>query len=131
MFVNPANSDGGGLPGTVVLGSRPYSARFETVNLSTVTDGPDFPQPPGVFGGPAAVWTPFYQWFLPADPGPQPQLYENNFTIDITNAGQPFAAFATWHIEEYTDPPFFGPPSPPVYQWSYRQPARYLVYSES
>jgi len=62
-------------------------------------------------------------------PGPDPDVYEANVTLDIVNPGQPYAAFATNFIDEDTDPGFFFvPPDPPG--WRHELPNRYLVYSK-
>jgi hypothetical protein len=126
IWVNPLNWPGGSLPGTTVLGGRSYRARFETINLSTVSNGPDFLNF-GTFAPIAQVVTVINWFFVPGDPGPNPQLYETTLTVDITNSGQPFAAFSTWHFDPDTDPPFLGrPPVPP--QWQLDIPAKFLVY---
>jgi len=126
VWINPANGPGGSLPGTTVLGDRSYRVRFETINLSDVSNGPDrlFR---GRFASPAPVVIPFRWWFRPRDPGPDPNLYEVNLTADITQLGQPFAAFSTWHFDPDREPPFLGlPPVGP--HWQHETPARFLVY---
>jgi hypothetical protein len=128
IWINPVNGPGGSLPGTIVLGARPFRARFETVNLTTVTNGPDFTAT-GTFASPAPIAT-VIPWFLvPADPGNDPHLLEINFTADITTGGQPFAAFSTWHLDLDSEPPFMGLPpiSPNLLQ---RIPTRVLVYRQ-
>jgi hypothetical protein len=139
VFVNPADAPGGSISGRVALGARDYSVKLETINLSTVTDGPDavkndtFPNVPKIF----TYWE---YWFMPIDPGPNPHLFEVHCTADVTVGAQPFAAFSTWHYDPDTDPTFliprpiepFGPiggsfPTIPA-GWRYESPARYLVY---
>jgi hypothetical protein len=127
VWINPANSPGGGLPGTVVLGGRPYTVRFETINLSDVADGPDFTIP-GVYPGLAPTVNIYPWFFVPGDPGPSPNLYESNLTFDVDLGGQPFAAFGTWHFDPDLEPPFLGRPAVPP-QWN-RTPARYMVYRQ-
>lgn len=130
IWINPVHGPGGSLPGTIALGDRGYRVRFEAMNLSTVTDGPDSPLGPpftGTFASPAPVVSVFPWWHLWADPGPNPNLYEVNFTADITTGGQPFAAFSTWHFDPDTEPPFMMvPPRGP--HWQFEIPARFLVY---
>jgi hypothetical protein len=140
IWINPLPSDGGGLSGTTVLGGRNYNAYFESINLTNVTDGPDLHRI-GTFAGPAPVITWLGWWFDPSDPtnyfpdpGPKPQLYEVHFTIDIEDAGQPLAAFNTWHYDPDFEPEFFAddpfvPPVPftgPGLQHDI--PVRFLVY---
>jgi hypothetical protein len=128
VWINPVNSDGGGLPGTVVLGARHYRVRFETVNISAVADGPD-QDFAGVFASPAPVISIFPWWFLPPDPGPNPKLFETSLTADIVETGQPMAAFSTWHFDFDREPGFLGLPERPEH-WQFEIPARYLVYRE-
>jgi hypothetical protein len=126
LWINPANGPGGSLPGTIVLGGRNYRVRFETVNLSDVTNGSDqlFT---GAFSNPASTIGIFPWWFAPADPGPNPKLYETYLTADITQTGQPFAAFSSWHYNASTEPAFLGLPATGP-GWQQDRPARYLVY---
>ena len=126
LWINPANSDGGGLPGTVVLGGRHYRVCFETSNLSTVSDGPD-----GVFMGsfsnPASVINVFPWWFVPTDPGDRPNLLETTLTADIVETGQPLAAFSTWHVDLDQEPAFLSLPTAGAHL-QFERPARFLVY---
>lgn len=126
VWVNPANSDGGGLPGTVVLGDRNYRVSFETINLSTVANGPDR-RFTGKFGNTANVVNVFYWWFRPQDPGINPALYETNLTADIVQIGQPMAAFSTWHFDPDVEPGFLGRPTVGP-GWQHDIPMRYMVY---
>lgn len=129
IWVNPNNSPGGGLPGTVVLGSRGYNAFFDTFNVSDVTNVTNFTVN-DAFSGPADVVTLIPWFFVPPDPGPQPKIFETSFAVDIVEPGQPFASLATWHIDPDLEPGFLGlPPVPP--QLQHDIPARFLVYSES
>lgn len=125
VWVNPAADPGGGVPGTVVLGGRDYRIRFESINLTNVTDGPDrtfigtFPPVPGIQ---------FFPWyFRPRDPGPNPNLYQTYLTADITNVAQPFAAFNTWHLDLDKEPGFLGLPTQRA-QFEHDVPCQYLVY---
>jgi len=126
VWINPANSDGGGLPGTIVLGGRNYRVRFETINLTDVTNGPDHLFA-SAFDNPAETVNVFRWWFQPADPGPDPALYETTLTADIVEMGQPLAAFSTWHYDIDSEPPFMALPPKPAH-WQYEIPARFLVY---
>jgi hypothetical protein len=125
VWVNPAADPGGGVPGTVVLGGRGYRIAFETINLSNVTNGPSavfsgvFPPVPGIH---------LFPWFfIPGDPGTNPHLYQAHLTADITNVAQPFAAFATWHLDLDREPGFLGLPAQDA-RWEYDVPCQYLVY---
>ncbi len=126
IWVNPRHGPGGSLPGTIVLGGREYTARFESINLSDVTDGPDraFTY---TFASPAPVVSRIVWVTRAPDPGPAPHLYEVNLTCDLTLSGQPFAGFATWHWDPDYEPPFMMlPPVPPHLQ--FERPARFLIY---
>jgi hypothetical protein len=128
VWVNPAPGPGASLPGTTVLGGRPYRVRFESLNLSTVSDGPDATFS-GTFSSPAPVITPFL-WAMPTpDPGVNPALLEINLTADITLGGQPFAAFSTWHFDLDTEPGFLGLPTQGP-ETQFERPARILVYRD-
>jgi hypothetical protein len=125
VWVNPAPDPGGGVPGTVVLGGRNYRIRFESINLTNVTNGPDRP-----FVGqfPAVPSIHFFPWFfVPNDPGINPALYQTYLTADITNVAQPFAAFSTWHFDPDQEPGFLGLPNQPG-GWEHDRPCQYLVY---
>jgi hypothetical protein len=126
IWINPVNGPGGSLPGTIVLGGRPWRARFEGIDLTSVANGPDFTYA-GVFASPAPVVTLLPYWMPTPDPGINPRLYEMNFTADVTLPGQPFAAFSTWHLEPDMEPGFLGlgPVGP---QWQFERPARFLIY---
>jgi hypothetical protein len=142
VWINPANSPGGGWPGTVTLGGRPFRVSFETMNLSDVANGPDWHKF-DTFDNPANTIYVF-EWKLKwPDPGIYPNLYETTFTLDMTQAGQPMAAFSTWHYDLDTEPGFlvdlsslpdkygvpdwlFRWPVGPHYQ--FERPARFLVY---
>ncbi|MCL5996814.1 MAG: hypothetical protein M1546_12275 [Chloroflexi bacterium] len=128
VWINPANSDGGGLPGTVVLGGRDYRVRFETMNLTDVADGPDMTFA-GTFANPAAVVNVFPWLLIPPDPGPNPAMYETMLTADIVQMGQPLAAFSTWHLDLDTEPPFLTVPAQGPH-WQFEIPARFMVYRE-
>lgn len=128
VWVNPAPGPGGSLPGTTVLGNRPYRIRFETINLSTVSNGPDATFI-GTFAGPAPVVTVVPWFFVPGDPGVNPNLYETTMTIDITHPAQPFAGFSTWNYDPDLEPGFLSiPPVGP--RLEHDIPARYLVYKK-
>jgi hypothetical protein len=125
VWINPAADPGGGVPGTVVLGGRNYRIRFETINLTNVTNGPDatftgtFPAVPGIQ---------LFPWFfVPGDPGPNPYLFQTRLTADITNVAQPFAAFGTWHLDLDTEPGFLRLPTQRG-QFEHDIPCEYLVY---
>ncbi len=126
VWVNPANSDGGGLPGTLVLSERGYRVRFETINLTNVTDGPDATFV-GKFPAPAPVINIFRWYFRPTDPGLNPNLFETTLTADITNLFQPLAAFSTWHYDVDREPSFLWVPEVRP-EWQHDIPAKFMVY---
>jgi hypothetical protein len=126
IWINPALGPGGSLPGTTVLGGRPFRARFEGINLTTVANGPDATFT-GTFSSPAPTVTPFVFWMPTPDPGVNPALYEVNLTADVTLGGQPFAAFSTWHYDLDLEPPFLGRPVAGPH-WQFERPARFLIY---
>lgn len=126
VWINPLPGPGGSVSGTQYLGSRPWRLRFETINLSTVSNGPDMTFV-GNFSGPAPVLLARTWFFVPGDPGINPNLYETNVTIDITDPGQPAAGFANWHFDPDQEPGFLiFPTVNPT--WQHDIPARYLVY---
>jgi hypothetical protein len=126
IWINPADGPGASLPGTVVLGDRDYRLRFESINLTDVANGPDFTWQ-STFPSPANEVTVIPWVFRPADPGPNPRLYEVNLTVDIRQPGQPLALFGSWHRDPSTEPAFLGEPDMgPHHQ--FERPARFLVY---
>ncbi|MCP4422705.1 MAG: hypothetical protein GY805_39355 [Chloroflexi bacterium] len=136
IWINPLNSPGGGLSGTTVFGGRSYNAYFESINLTAVSNGPDY-HVPSVFPSlaPVITWIPWYFGpDLPA-PGERPNLYEVNFTIDVVEIGQPMAAFNTWHYDPDFEPGFFEGsmfvPEVPYMgpRLQHDIPARFLVYN--
>jgi hypothetical protein len=126
VWINPANSPGGGLPGTIVLGGRTCRMSFETINLSDIANGPEKHRTIN-FDNPAEVINRFRWRFRPADPGANPSLYETTLTADIVETGQPMAAFSTWHLDLDLEPGFLRRPTV-ARQWQYDIPARFLVY---
>jgi len=142
VWINPANGPGGSWPGTVTLGGRPFRVSFETINLSDVANGPDWHRS-GTFHNPAnSIY--IFEWRqVWSDPGIYPNLYETTFTLDMTQAGQPMAAFSTWHYDPDIEPGFlvdlrslsdeYGLP-PTLSGWGmgphyqFERPARFLVY---
>jgi hypothetical protein len=134
VWINPVNSPGGGWPGTVTLGGRTCRARFETVNLSDVTNGPDWMEI-RTFDNPAHGIYVFEWRHTWPNPGPNPKLYETTFTLDIVEGGQPMAAFSTWHYDIDTEPGFLWSPFMPAVpttpaHYQFERPARFLVYLE-
>jgi hypothetical protein len=128
MFINPAVSvvDGFAIPANVQLGDRDFRVSFDQLNLTNATAGPNFTIV-GTFG-PAPV-PPFilFPVFFIAPAVNTPELIEVNVTADILNLGQPYAAFATWHLDIDASPSFLGlPPVSP--QLEYDIPQRYMIY---
>ena len=126
LFINPATNIFNPISATTILGGRNFRVRFEQVNLTTVTDGPDFTFT-GTFPSPAPSLTFFPVFIVAPDPGQNSHLIEQNVTADITDIAQPFAAFATNHLDVDSDPGFLNvPPQPPQFQHDI--PLRYLIY---
>lgn len=128
LFINPLVSvpDGFAIPPTVQLGSRNVRVSFDQLNLTHGTPGPSF-----VFAGnlgPAPVPSILlFPVFFVAPPVTNPELVEVNVTADITDLGQPYAAFADWHIDIEETPPFLiAAPATP--QLEYDIPQRYMIY---
>jgi hypothetical protein len=114
------------IPGGWVFPDRECRVRFETINLSRVTSGPDYTR---TFRFPDAnslrSITSIRWWFRARQPG----LYETSLIADLTLAGMPFAAFSTWHFDPEPHPGIPGrTPSIPRPHWQHDIPARYLVY---
>jgi hypothetical protein len=124
MFVNAGSPAPGIPPCTSYLGSRPFRVRFEQINLTNVTDGPDFTFT-GTFPSSAPVISLYWVWTRPTITGPNPSLMELNVTADITHLAQPIAAFGTHHLDIEADPGWPRPEQPGLRSPS---PNRYLVY---
>ena len=127
MFINPVPSPQYGfiVPPTVQLGGRGWRLTLDLADLTTLTSTKLVQA--GTFGAPAPSLN-FAVFSLPTpDPGPDAGVYEANVTFDITDPGQPYAAFATNFFDVDGDPGFlFVPPATP--QWRNDSPNRYLVY---
>ena len=126
LFINPAIGPGG-LSATTILGGRNFRVRFEQVNLTDVTDGPDFTFV-GAFPPLAPALSLFPVVIVAPNPGANPRLVELNVTADITNLAQPFAAFATHHINIDAEPGFLGIPAVGAPRLVHEIPLRYLIY---
>jgi hypothetical protein len=128
LFINPATNIFNPISATTILGGRGFRVRFEQVNLTDVTDGPDFTFT-GTFPSPAPSLSFFPVFIVAPDPGQNPRLIEQNVTADITDLAQPFAAFATNHQDIDSEPGFLNVPPQPA-QLQHDIPLRYLVYSK-
>jgi hypothetical protein len=123
VWINPV------IPAPWVFAGKRYQVRFETINLSRVTDGPDgvfnraFPAVSDLDSINEIRW-----WFRPTAAG----LYETSLTVDLTMSGMPFAAYSTWHRdpEGHLGIPGQTPPPIPAPHWHHDVPARYLVYQQ-
>jgi hypothetical protein len=142
IWMNPApiNWFPPGPSAAAVMGAFNLTIRFETINLTNVTDGPD---PAPVVMAPLGAWPigpPWLKLFFvpigggvfPAPPQGQPHLYEMNVTADVSGpVPQDFAGYATWvfdpDLEPAIWPPFIQPPVFP--RWQYDIPMRFLVYT--
>ena len=109
---NPAPIPPGGPTAAVLMSAYDYTLRLETINLTNVTNGPDF-------GPITAGFTPSFFGFLnlhiipinaPAPPQGNPTLYETNMVVDISGpvAGLPFAGYNTWILDPDNDPALSG-----------------------
>ena len=141
VWLNPApiNWWPPGPSAATVMGAFQLTIRFETINLTTVTDGPD-PNPIVMnpiggwpFGPPwfKVFWVSIGGNFFPTPADGRPNLYELNTTADAHGpVPSPFAGFSTWvydpDLEPAIWPPFIRPAVPP--HWQYDNPMRFLVY---
>lgn len=126
LFINPVPGPGG-LSATTILGGRGFRVRFEQVNLTDVTNDLDITFV-GVFPAVAPVMTVFSVFILAPNPGVNPRLVEMNVTADIVNPAQPFAAFATHHINVDAEPGFLVVPPVGAPRLVNEIPLRYLIY---
>jgi len=128
MFINPAVSvpDGFAIPANIQLGNRDVRVSFDQFNLTKGIPGPNFTFVGNL--GPAPV-PPIliFQVFFIAPAVTSPELVEVNVTADVLNLGQPYATFATWHVDIEATPPFLGL-APVAPQAEYDIPQRYMVY---
>jgi hypothetical protein len=113
LWRNPRPLPGGPNPSaSQIMAPFRYRIRGEMINLSSVSNGPDFAPITGTFGG---GFTNIHTVRVPAVRQPtdgQPDLYEVNFTVDILGPGPglpPFAGFATWVFDPDVEPPFVLP----------------------
>jgi hypothetical protein len=128
LFINPTVSipDGFAIPANVQLGNRNFRVSFDQLNLTTAAPGPNFVFV-GNFGpAPVPSLIIFVVPFI-APAVSTPQLVEVNVTADILDLGQPYAAFATWHVDIDREPPFLGLP-PVAPRLEHDIPQRYLIY---
>jgi hypothetical protein len=131
MFINPISSAAAGFlnPATVQCGLRDFSVTIDLLNITTGA-----PLPSIVFSGTYPAIAPtlqLFQAFVVAPPVARTQLIEMNVTAEIVTAAQPFAAFATWHVDTDNEFPWFGSPvSPPARaaQLEHDIPVRFMVY---
>ncbi|MEZ4658903.1 MAG: hypothetical protein R2911_15160 [Caldilineaceae bacterium] len=150
MNRNPINWAPTGPSAASIMAAFNMRIRFETMNLTTVTDGPD-PAPVDMNPIHAAPGRSYFKTFyrqigrghFPAPPNGHPNLYELNVTADITEtAPQEFAGFSTWVYDPDLEPPFYAPPfgrfglrvpggrRPAVHPgWQYDVPMRFMVYT--
>jgi hypothetical protein len=131
VFINPAVDvlQGFASPATVQLGLRTIRIRFESLNLSTVANGPELTVQ-GLLPSPAPTLLFVAFPFTAPDPGQNPALIETNVTVDIVDVAQPWAAMATRHLSQDPDPGFLGLPAEPPNQLLNNIPNRFLVYSK-
>jgi hypothetical protein len=133
MWSNPVIdvANGFAVPANVQLGNRHARVSFDQLNVTTATAGPNFtavlnlgpaPVPPLIL-----IWADFI-----APAVTNPEVFEVNVTADVVELGQPYATFATWHIDVDEEPSWFAgiPPGMPGMRPHFDAPMRYMVYPE-
>ncbi|MFC1463244.1 MAG: hypothetical protein ACFLMY_00195 [Candidatus Brachytrichaceae bacterium NZ_4S206] len=137
IWRNPLPIPPGGPSAAQVMTGLSYHVNLETMNLTTVSDGPDFMQS-GMFGGgfvDVHVFNfPAGTFGLPASG--KPSLFEIIATVDVVAPGgaplpvglPPFAAFSTWQFDPDIEPPI--PPFTPgvAPQLQHDIPTRIMVF---
>jgi hypothetical protein len=127
MWINPVPDPlhGFAVPPTVQLGGRGWRLTLDLADITAMNSVKLVEA--GTYGAPAPFLS-FAIFSLPTpDPGADAAVYEANVTFDITDPGQPYAAFATNFFDVDADPGFlFVPPAIP--EWRHELPNRYLVY---
>ncbi len=125
---NPLPTPGGGPSALILMNGRRFNLRAHTCNVTACSPGPNL-LIRTAFN--TAVVQPFLFVFRPpaAQQG-RPDLYEINFTADVTEFQQPMAGFATRILDIDNDPdglPFFldARKRPHVHD---EEPMRFLVY---
>jgi hypothetical protein len=121
LWRNPLPLPGGPNPSAAqIMSPFRFTVLGETVNLSSVTKGPDFSPVSGTFGGGFVNIVSMPLPTLPPADAPRegrPTLLEVNLTIDILGVGPglpPFAGFATRWFQPDLQPPFMFPFIPGV-----------------
>ncbi len=116
-----------------VMSAYDITIHLETVNLTNVTNGPDFG--PFTFSpiGAGYLNSFFVPLTFPAPPQGKPDLYEINMTADVSGPvpGLPFAGYSTWVFDPDLEPPVFPPflrPGVPAH-WDHDKPCRFMVYT--
>jgi len=130
IFVNPVVNVplGWRIPPSTQLGGRTWRLTLDQVNLSDPTQLVPRQVKSLTFSAPPVPMLTYARFALDTpDPGSDPALIEANVTLDILDAGQPFAAFATSFFDYDDDPGFLFVP-PARAGWRNQIPNRYLVY---
>jgi hypothetical protein len=133
LWRNPLPLPGGPNPSAAqIMAPYRFVVRGETINLSSVIDGPDLTPVSGVFGGGFinAFVMPIATGTFPTPSEGRPILYELNFVMDILGVGPglpPFAGYATWVLDPDAEPAFLGIPGVPA-ELQHDIPVRFLVY---
>ena len=127
LFINPATNIFNPISATTILGGRDFRVRFEQVNLTDRDERAGLHLHLGRSPRPLPRSRSSRCSSSRPTPGKTPRLIEQNVTADITDIAQPFAAFATNHLDVDSDPGFLNvPPQPPQFQHDI--PLRYLIY---
>ena len=101
------------IPGTLISASTlmaplQYTLTLQTINLTTVANGPDFGPITATFGAGIFGFLNFH--IIPMNfavpPQGLPNLYEANMLVDISGPvpGMPFAGFNTWILDPDAEP---------------------------
>jgi len=113
MWRNPNPIDGQPLSASTVMSAYDYTIWCETLNLTDVTNGPDFGPITATFGAGAFGFLNLHviPITFPAPPEGKANLYEMNLTVDISGPvpGLPFAGFATWVFDPDAEAAFGNP----------------------
>jgi len=112
-----------------VMNGRKFQINFEVVDLTNVSGGPDLEKVEDTFhNAPDCLqcYVREIKNFPEPDQG-RPNLYNLYATIDITEAEQPMAGFATWVLDLDSEPHWMWFPRVRP-EWQYDQPAQFMVY---
>lgn len=121
----------GGPSAAQIMSPFQYVVRGQTIDLNSVTNGPDLGPVTNMFGGGFVNVEMLPLVSLPAPAQGEPRMLEIHVTVDMLGPGPglpPFAGFATRWFQPDLQPPFLGLPGilPGFLE---ETPVRALVYS--